>query len=206
MELLHQKHMLNDIRQAFNVESKITSSFIVDNIFSMEKSLRRLEENLMGAPKPDATALPKGVIRFSNVAKTLPASLTESMVAFFADECKAGYELDEKSSDWDDIKKSCSNKFSLARKAVRFVLCHADSYPLKSENSPHHDKATIRGIAKEAEKRVREAIGFDDTETVSAHKLEKKFKLPAVKECKKSLKLPDNTPADMLEFFDNPKV
>jgi hypothetical protein len=53
MELQHHRHLLNDIRSAINVESKITSSFIVERMFNIEKSLRRLEENLIGeAPKP----------------------------------------------------------------------------------------------------------------------------------------------------------
>ena len=137
----------------------------------------------------------KGVTRFSTNSKSLPTSLTELVVAFFADEYWAGFELDKKQSNWDEIKKSCGNKFSTVKKAVRFVLCHADSYPLKPENSPYHDKVMIPAIAKEAKKRVREAVGFDDVETVSVYKLEKKLSLPVVKEYEKSLNLP--------EFFNN---
>ena len=124
-------------------------------------------------------------------------------VAFLADEYQAGFELDQKSLNWDDIKKSCIKKFSTVKKAVKFVLCHSESYPLKPENSPYHDKTVIQAIAKEAEKRVREAVGFDDTETVSVYKLEKKLSLPAVKEYEKGLKLPSNTPNDVLGFFNN---
>ncbi|KAG7352076.1 hypothetical protein IV203_008124 [Nitzschia inconspicua] len=65
MKLQQHRHMLNDILQAFNVESKITSSFIVERLFHMSRSLRRFEENLIGeAPKP-VTPPSKGVIRFS---------------------------------------------------------------------------------------------------------------------------------------------
>ena len=204
MELLHQKHMLNDIRHAFNVESKITSSFIVDKIFNIKKSLRRLEESLVGEP-PVTVATPpsKGVIRFSVCSKSLPSSLTEATVAFIADEYQAGFEIDKKSSNWGEIKKSCSNKFSTVKKAVKFLLCHAESYPLKPENSPYHDKTVIRAIANEAEKRVREAVGFDDIETVSVYKLEKKLSLSVVKEYEKSLNLPDNTPDDARKFFNS---
>jgi hypothetical protein len=42
MELQRQRHILNDLQQAFNVESKITSAFIVERLFNMERSLRRL--------------------------------------------------------------------------------------------------------------------------------------------------------------------
>lgn len=52
MELQHHRHPLNDILNGFNVESKITSSLIVDGLFNIKKLVRRLEENLMGAPKP----------------------------------------------------------------------------------------------------------------------------------------------------------
>lgn len=48
---------------------------------------------------------------------------------------------------------------------------------------------------KEAEKQVREAVGFDDAETVSVHKLEKMLSLPAVKEH-------ENTPDDMRKVFN----
>lgn len=81
-------------------------------------------------------------------------------------------------------------------------MCHTKSHPLKPKNSPCHDKVMIRAIVKEAEKRVREALGFDDAEAVSVCQLEKKLSLPAVKECEKSLKPPENTPDDMHKFFN----
>jgi hypothetical protein len=72
MELQHQRHVLNDIQNAFNVESKITSSsFIVERLFNMEKSLRRLEENLIPQVTTPVTPPPtsRGVIRFSVSSK-----------------------------------------------------------------------------------------------------------------------------------------
>jgi len=55
MELQHHRHLLDDIRSAFNVESKMTSSFIVEKLFSMEKSTRRQEDHLTGEA-PASTA------------------------------------------------------------------------------------------------------------------------------------------------------
>ena len=173
MELQHHRHLLNDIRSAFNVESKITSSFIVDKLFSMEKSTRRLEDHLTGdAPASTAPDSPKGIIRFSMNSKSLPkcASLVDVNTAFFADNCYAGYVLDTKSASYDELcpqgKKSLPNKFATIKRAVRIVLLHADSYPLKPKNASHH-KDLIRGIATTAEKRLRETLGFEDKETVS---------------------------------------
>lgn len=70
--------------------------------------------------------------------------------------------------------------------------------------NPSQHKVVIRGIVEAAKKRLHEALGFEDEdETVSVHKLEKKLKLPAVKELEKSLSLPTNTPEDVCKFFNS---
>ena len=207
MELQHQRHMLNDIRQAFNVESKITSRFIVDRISNIERSVRRLEDHFIGeAPKPAASPPSKGIIRFSISSKSLPrsASLSEATIAFFADDYRAGYTLDLNSPSWDELdkegKKKLRNKFGTIKRAVRMVLQHADSYPLLPEDQLQQYKEVVRGIATTAENRIHQALGFED-KPLSIYKLEKELARPAVKEWEKTLKLPGNTPEDVRKFF-----
>jgi hypothetical protein len=207
MELQQHRHTLNDIRNAFNVESKITSSFIVEKLFNMEKSIRRLENHLIGeTPTPVTPPRSKGVIRFSVSSKSLPkyASLSEVTTAFFVDDFCAGRELDLKSPSWAELdsqqKKSLRNKFTSIKRAVRMILGYADSFPLMP-NNPSQYKNIVREIATAAEKRIRDALGFDDDTIISMYKLEKQLKLPAMKEVEKSLSLPDNTPGDMRKFF-----
>jgi len=65
VEQLRQRHILNDLQQGFNVESKITSSFIVDRMFNMEKSLKRLEENLVPTAPAPPSPLQKRALMFS---------------------------------------------------------------------------------------------------------------------------------------------
>ena len=208
MELQHQKHTLNDIRNAFNVESKITSSHVVERIINIEKSIRRLEEHLVpigGIPRPTPTHS-RGLIGFHISIKKLPklASLTDTTVAFFVDDYPGGYKKDINSPYWEELdsqeRKSLRNKFSTVKRAVRMVLLHADSYPLMPEN-PSQYKNVIRDIATTAEARIRETMGFDDKTIISRHKLEKQLKLPEVKKHEKTLKLPEDTPEDIRNFF-----
>ncbi|KAG7356501.1 hypothetical protein IV203_001187 [Nitzschia inconspicua] len=207
MELQRQRRVLNDIRNAFNVESKITSSFIIEKLFKMERSIRRLEENLIGEAPASAPPPSKGVIRFSISSKGLPknASLSEVTTAFFADDYMTGYLLDTKSPSWNELdaqeKKSLRSKFSCIKRAVRIVLQHADSFPLKS-NNPVQYKDLIRGIATKAEEKIRENLGFD-SKTITIYKVEKQLTLPRMKGLEKSLNLPDNTPDDMRKFFNS---
>jgi len=139
----------------------MTSSFIVEKLFSMEKSTCRREDHLTGeAPASTAPDSPKGVIRFSISSKSLPkcASLVDATTAFFANNCHAGHVLDAKSASCDELdpqgKKSLRNKFATVKRAMRMVLLHADSHPSKPKSPPHH-KDLIRGIATTAEKRLR---------------------------------------------------
>lgn len=205
MELQHHRHILNDIRSAINVESKITSSFIVNKIFSIEKTLRRLEENLIPlAPRP-TTPPPKGLIRFSIAVQALSksASLTETTIAFFADDYIAGYKLDTSHPSWEEKdpqeKRSLRNKFSLLKRVVRVMLLHSDCFPVKPEN-PARYKEIIRDIATKAEERIREAIGFDDRTIITIYKLEKQLKLVKLETVRQ---LPDNTPDDIRKFFNS---
>ena len=171
---------------------------------NMERSLRRLEENLIGeTPKPDAPPK-KGVIRFSISSQCLPrsASLTESTIAFFADDYVTRYTLDTKSPSWnekdDREKKSLRNKFSLLKRAVRLVLLHSDSFPIKPKN-PTRYKEMIREIATKAEERIRRALAFDDSAKITIYKIEKQLKL--AKDLETSQQLPDNTPDEYRKFF-----
>jgi hypothetical protein len=104
MELQRLKYSMNDLRQAFSVESKITSTHVVERLFNMERSLRRLEENLLPeAPKPE-TSPSKGVLFFSVSSKCLStsASLSEVTTAFFVDDYRTGYTLETKSPAWNE--------------------------------------------------------------------------------------------------------
>ena len=204
MELQRQRHLLNDLQQAFNVESKITSAFIVERLFNMERSLRRLEENLLPeSPKPQAPP-PKSVLMFSVSSRCLSTSapLSEVVTAFFVDDYPAGYLLETQSPSWDELdsqgKKKLRNKFSLIKRVVRLVLMHADSFPVNTGNRVQYKK-DIFAIARAAEVQIRAALGFDAKTTITRHKLEKQ---PGLKELEKALKLPDNTPEDMRKFFN----
>ncbi|CAB9508633.1 expressed unknown protein [Seminavis robusta] len=211
MRLQSLEHKVNDIRSAFNVESKITSSFIVDRLFNIQKSVRRLEENLIGAQTPaPAPTLPKALLRFSRSGPSegAPVSLTEATIGFFYDNYPAGYELDKRSPSWEEFdsnkKKALGSKLNTIRNAVRVVLLHADSCPLKQNSSEYWNKADIRGIAREAEKRVCEALetlrlnaSVQDCKTITISNLERAMKDPKWKEYEKSLVLPANTPDDI---------
>jgi len=209
MELQQQRHTLNDIRNALTTESKITNSFIVERLFNIEKSVRRLETHMIGEAAKPSPVPSKGIIRFSISSKSLPkyASLADVTTAFFVDDYRAGYAFDTKSQSWNELdsqgKKSLRNKFATIKRAVRMVLLHADCYPVVDENHPSQYKDVIKGIVTPAEKRLREALGFDDDKTLSIYKLEKELKQPAAKELGKSLKLPDNTPDDARKFFNS---
>ena len=207
MELQRQRHVLNDIRNAFNVESKITSSFIIERLFKMEKSMQRLERELVGEPPASASPSSKGVQSYSvsirKLAKSAP--LTKVTTRFFVDNYPAGYQKCMKSPAWDesdgDERRKCSQRFSSIKKAVRVVLSHSDSFRLKPTNpAPGQHKDVIHGIATKAEERIREAFGFNPKPfVISVYKLE-----PFHPRMKK-LDLPDNTPDDMRKFFDSKK-
>jgi len=206
MELQHQRHTLNDIRNAFNVESKITSSFIVERLFNIEKSVRRLEDRLIGEAPAPVPPPALNVIRFSISSQCLPnnASLSDVTITFFANNYPTGYAMDTKGPTWNELdpqqKKSLRNKFGSIKRAVRMVLMHADAYPVIA------NKSAIRVIATAAEKRLLDALGLED-KSISIYKLEKQLKLPEMKEMlvEKSLKLPENTPDDMRKFFKGDK-
>lgn len=202
MELQRQRHILNDLQQAFNVESKITSCFIVERLFNMERSLKRLEENLLPeAPKPKSPL--KRALMFSVSSKCLStsASLAEVTTAFFVDDYRTGYDLESKSPAWNELdppaRKKLRNKYSLIKRAVRLVLMHADSFPLVSNNRAQHKK-DVSAMTRAAEERIRIVLRFDPKSTITRSKLEKQ---PGLKELEGSLKLPDNTPGDWHKFF-----
>jgi hypothetical protein len=102
----------------------------------MERSIRRLEENLLPeGPKPQAPS-PKSVLMFSVSSKCLStsASLSEVTTAFFVDDYPAGYVLETQSPSWGELdsqgKKKLRNKFSLIKRAVRLVLkCMQTRFP-----------------------------------------------------------------------------
>jgi len=155
MELQRQKHILNDLQQAFTVESKITSAFIVERLFKMETSLKRLEENLLPeAPKPEHPL--KRTLMFSVSSKCLStsASLAEVTTAFFVDDYRTGYDLESRSPSWNKLdpqaRKKLRNKHSLTKRAVRLVLMHVDSFPLDFNNSAQHKK-DVFSTARSAE-------------------------------------------------------
>ena len=169
---------------------------------SIEKSIHRLEKHLIGEnPSTTHPVSSTGIIRFSVSSKSLPkyASLSEVTTAFFVGDYRAGYALDTRSQHWEELdpqgRRSIRNKFTTIKRAVKMVLLYADSYP------ETNDKDTIKGIATTAEKRLREALNFEEGKTLSIYKLEKQLK--TTKELEKQRKLPDNTPDDIRKFFNN---
>lgn len=147
MELLHQRHTLNDIQQAFNVESRIASEFTIGELFSAEKSLKRSEENLLHHVSPP-TLPPSshGVLMFSVSLRSLSASasLSEITTAFFVDDFCTGHDIESKSPAWTDLdtrtKEKLRRKCSLIKRSVRPVLMHADSFPPASDNRVQHKR------------------------------------------------------------------
>ena len=155
MEQQQTKHMLNDLRSAFNNESELVSSLVAGKMFNIEKTVLRLASNLIGETPSPVAALSsplKGVIRFSVSSKSLPkhASLTEVTAAFFVDDCSEGYAFETKTPAWKDMetqeRKSIHDKFGSIKRAVRTVLMHADSYPLMHDDrSKHKDRNSCGG-------------------------------------------------------------
>ena len=90
-------------------------------------------------------------------------------------------------------KKKLCNRYSLIKRTVRLVLLHSDSYP----SAP--TKNIVLVIAKAAEERIRESLGFDTGVNITMSKLEKQ---PSLKELEQSLMLPDDTPEQMPKYFN----
>jgi len=203
MKLQQLQHTLNDVRQAFNTESRITSTFIVEKIINIEKSVRRLEERLP-APTQEPTKPPplKGVIKFSVSSQSLPknAPLSEVMTRFFTENFHVGMELDKQSPSWNDPdqwdkqrKQKLSNKLSTIKRAVRMMLMHADAYPTGS-------KDVIRSVATAAEKKLTTNLGLE-TKTISIYNLERQLSVASVKEYENSLTLPYELPANTPDYM-----
>ncbi|CAB9513877.1 expressed unknown protein [Seminavis robusta] len=200
MNVQRQQHMLNDMRNAIQNESRITSTFIVGQLCTMNQAIQRLERNLIGeAPEPTQPKS-KGIIKFSINTEGKNTSLTELTTAFFAEDYRAGYALDQRSGSWDELskpdKRTLINKFGSMKRAVRFVLMHADEFP------PTANKEEIRRIAKPAEDQIRQSLQFEKDKVITHSKLERKLKLPAFREIEKKGKLPENTPEDWRKFFE----
>lgn len=202
MELQRHRHMLNDIRNAFNVESKITSTFIVEKLLRMDKTIHRLETHLLGdIPPPHSEMKTKGVIRFTINSKRLSrnACLTEVATAFFVDDYIAGYALDQKSPAWDELdvtgKKKVSRWFSTIKQAVRVVLLHSDKFPEEG------DKEKFKSVFGMATERIRATIFRDGSRydgQLTVYTLEK---LVRQNPLNPELTLPLNMPLSMKEFF-----
>ncbi|CAB9527068.1 expressed unknown protein [Seminavis robusta] len=198
MNVQRQQHMLNDMRNAIQNESRIMSSFIVGQLCTMNQAIQRLERNLIGeAPEPPQHKS-KCLIKFSTNTEGKNTSLTELTTAFFAEDYRAGYALDQRSGSWDELSKprTLINKFGSMKCAVRFVLMHADEFP------PTANKEEIRRIAKPAEDQIRQTLQFEKDKVITHSKLERKLKLPAFREIEKKGKLPENTPEDWRKFFE----
>jgi hypothetical protein len=85
MNLQHQNHMINDMRNTLCSESIINNDYVLGKLYNMERSIRRIENHLMGEVKPDVAPSSKGVIRFSISSKGLTSqmSLADVTIAFF---------------------------------------------------------------------------------------------------------------------------
>jgi len=199
MELQRHRDILNNLQQAFNVESKITSSFTVERLFKMEMSLKRLEDDLLPeAPKPEHPLKRMQMFSVSGKCLSTSASLAEATTAFFVDDCRTGCDLESRSPAWNDLeRKKLRHKCSLTKRAVRLVLMHADSFPLASNNSAQCKK-DVFSTARSAEERIRVVLRFDPKSTITRSKLEKQ---PGPKKSEGTLKLPDDTPDGWCKFF-----
>ena len=208
MEQQNQRHILNDLLQGFNVESRITSSSIVDKLFKMEQVQRRMERHLLPeVPVRAMTSLPVKIIPFSIESKDLPtsASLSEITTAFFTKDYRRAYEYEVKSPAWSEYDKSVKTKlknaFSLIKRVVRLVLMNADSFPETNANaatSRAEYKKDVYGLARAAEDRIRVALRFDDKSVITRRKLERQ---PGLSDLEKALSLPSNTPDHWRKFF-----
>jgi hypothetical protein len=203
MELQNQKHMINDLRNSSRHEA-LTGDFLIRKIISTNRSVQRIENHLMGeTPRPDAPPSSEGTIKFSisNKGLTNQMSLADVTTAFFADNYPAGFALDMKSDSWKDLdqkeRKKLRNRFQIIKRAVRMVLMHADSYPLPPED-PSQYKEVIRGIATQAEERIRNEFCFAKKTKISIHTLTTHLEM---KTFEKTLKLPENTPEEARKFF-----
>jgi len=212
MKVLRQGHVINSIQHG-QVADKNTLKFMVEEMYNTGQIVRRLETNLIGAVTTPAPVTPqkKRPLRFSTSSKTLSknASLTETTTAFFADDYKAGYELDTKSLEYKEMdapeKKSLRNKFSSIKRAVRAVMMYADSYPQESEDeAPSHYKEKVRRIASAAEERIRDDFEeFKDKKDkiITIYKLEKVLKRQEIKELERTWTLPEDAPEEARKFF-----
>jgi hypothetical protein len=175
-ELRHQKHLINDLRRHSQLEI-VTGDFVIRKICSMNQSIKRIENHLMGeAPRPDTPSSSEGTIKFSISSKgiTKQMSLADVTTAFFVDNYPTGYALDLKSDSWRDLDKTeqkrIRNHFGNIKRAVRMVLMHADSYPLIPED-PSQYKEVTRRIAVSAEERIRNEFGFGNKTKISIYTL-----------------------------------
>lgn len=202
MELQRQRHILNDIRSAFNVESKITSTFIVDKLLGMDKAIQRLEKHILGTPPETEVKPAVDAITFSTLSVGLgqKPSLSEVTVAFFVEDYINGYEREkrlwdrEKKDERD--KKSIRRKFSIIKKAVRVVLLHAASFPLQPK-PPGNYRRHVQTIAEAAEESIRKSLNVDKNR-LTVYTLEKLLKDSPLDP---NLQLPTNTPSDMVTYF-----
>lgn len=201
MKLQQQQHMINDIHRTLGAERAINNEYIIGKIYNMDRSMRRLENHLIGkVPKPDVTPSSQCVIPFSISSKafTKQMTVTDATVQFFVDKHPAGLILDMKSDSWKDLdsteKKRLRNLFNSTKRAVRMVLMHADSFPPTPDKQ---FKETLRRTATAAEERIRNDFGFGD-KTISIWKLADH---PMTKTLEKTLELPENTPEDIRKIF-----
>ena len=128
-------------------------------------------------------------------------SVSDVFVSFFYEDHRAGFELDKNSEAWkEDMekpeKKTHKNLFGKIKRAVRFLLMHADEFPLIPDD-PSKYKEVLRRSATAAEERIRNSLDFGDKK-ISIYTM---VNLPNLKDLEKKLNLPANTPEDWRKFF-----
>lgn len=103
MNLQHQQHMINDMRNHLRCEKALTKDFVLGQPHTMMRSIQRLENHLIGKPTARLPSLdaPRTIpFSISSKGLTNQMSVVNVFVTFFAKDCRIGHELDK--NNWKE--------------------------------------------------------------------------------------------------------
>ena len=124
--------------------------------------------------------------------------LVDVFTTFFVDNYPVGFTLDKESESWNDdvIERTrVRNLFTNIKRAVRMMLMHSDSYPT-SDDSANYKEVVCR-IANDTEERIQNDLDFG-SKIISIYML---MKHDSFKMLENTLRLPENTPSNMVIFL-----